>query len=548
MNKYCKIYKNKKKILFIIDTESELQYIKEVIYLNNFDENINNPHPEILFLKSNFSTLLNNFIIYDQMYDYLNKFGHIIVNLEYCINIQILSTILKHKSNISTHCPVISNNLELISYKHIYDTYTSYDIKNIHDNIEIKKNMINYYLNDYPIINCDDVINKSIYENYYKTINLKSIEFRDNLSSIEREIIHYILSYNIQEITCLELNYILLNKFHISLGKQIINNIKIFIESYAYNNTLLFFIPKSYTILNTTVINTNLLILSAVFLNNMHIILKNDKIYFSAIPIIFYSMKTFYQYNLTNYINICIEYLMNKKPIKFENIPLEYEHPNIKIFKEKKSIKIVSLYENNTISKYFPKYNEYKTLKKFHSIDSKLKYINNTYYFSKPISNKYYINYNKLSNNILYKNSTITLFDLTNNCEFYTTEHLKNTLSFIKFMLSVKFIEYLHSKNLLNYRDIIFNYFATFFNNIEYQELGLIFPYENFYNEDLYKIFNNYVSYDMQDLILFYNNIINNYNITQISSNIFWDIISTYAIEVYINFLKKIIFLSYKNY
>jgi hypothetical protein len=546
MNKYCKIYKNKKNVLFIIDTASELQFIKELVFLNKFDETIENPYPEILFLKSTFSNLLEKNIILSKLIDYFNDFQHIILNLDYCINIQILSSIL-NKYNVSTHYPLISNNL-YISYKKIYNYVQTYNLNNIVSLDSIKTNYISFYLNDIPPIEYNDIINKNIYENYYKLINMKTIDFRDNLTSIEREIINHILINNLYETTCIDLYHAISNKFHVSLtNRQVLNYVKVFFDTYAYNNKLNIFIPKTYIINNTTTININLLLLKALFLDNTYMEFKNDKIYFSLIPIILYSLKTFYQYNLQEYIEICIKFLMNKSNINFTNTPLAYENNNISIKREHNRIKIVSKYENNILYQQFPKYNIYKALRKFNKFDSKLKYIDNKFIFSKPINKKYYIAHNKLSHKILYKNSYYTLFDLTKNYELYTIEHLSNTLAFLEFIISIKFIEYLHSKSLINYRNIIFNYFATKFNNIKYYSIGLIFPYDLFFiSDNLPKIFNNYKVHELEpELINFYISILKNNDILNLTYTDFFNIIYRYSIDTYIDFLQKILVYNY---
>lgn len=538
MNKYCKIYKNQKEILFVTDEVSEVQYIKELIYINKFNDN-NKKDPEILLLKSNFCNLLEKNIITPILLQYFNNFEHIIIDLNFCINIQILSQVLKTYTNISTYYPLISNDFNLIYENVICNKNISYKLTEIITIDNIKKNyMYYYYINTIPISVTDD-INLNIYNNYFKIYNIKSIDFRDGLTSLEKEVLNYIFLNNIQETTCIQIYHAISNKFHSSITNMLIKKIRLFVENFSYNNIINIFVPKTYILLNSTSITVNNILLNILYFDNTYIELKQDIFYFSIIPLIYYSSRTFYKYKLYDYINICIEYLKTKKIFDLSNIPLEDSNKNVKIIKEKKRIKIISLYENNILYNLLPKTNHYSALKKFKSLDPNVKLINNKYVFSKQIDKKYYIRYNNLAYKIIYKNTSLTLLHLTNKCKFYTIEHLLKTTSFLSFIITIKFIEYLNKKNLLSYRNLIFDFLNTKYNTGSYFNDGLIFPYDKFYLEDnLDKIFINYKMQHNDDLILLYDYIINNINI---SYDNFWKLIEEYCIEFQVYYLKKLL-------
>lgn len=279
--------------------------------------------------------------------------------------------------------------------------------------------------------------------------------------------------------------------------------------------------------------------MNILYFDNMHIELKEDKFYFSILPLIYYSSRTFYKYKLYDYINICIHYLKTKNSLDLSNIPLENSNKNVRIIKEKKRIKFISRFENNILYHLLPKSNNYKILKKFKSIDPKVKLVNNKYIFSKQIEKKHYIRYNNLAYKIIYKNDIITLLRATNQYTSFTAEHLLSTTLFLEFIITIKCIEYLNTKNLINYRNIIFDFFNTKFNNSLYFTQGLIFPYDNFYTEtNLNKIFKNYKMQHNNDLILLYEYIIQNISLTYDN---FWKLMENYCMEFQVYYLKKLL-------
>lgn len=550
--KYIKIYKGSEKNLIIIDTILELQYIKELIYFNNHNYDIKISIPEILFLNHNFNELFYPDKITENINSlfilYFKKFEHIIVNVDYTINIYILSHFLKnyiHK--ISTFYPIISNDIiNVLTYKDILTkNIITYDLKIINEirNYNFKNTFLSYISNKFAEPgNTTEIIIQNIFENYFKINNTNALLYNDGLTFIEREIINYILNNNIKELTINDIKSGISNNIHEIFQTTLTKKIKDFVEKFSYTNSVKLFLPKTYILYPYTKIYINTIILDLIYFNNTYFELKNNKFYISIIPLIFFNSKNYYQYNILEYIDYCIGYIDNK-PLVFDNISLQYASNDVKIIKEKNSVKIINRTNINKNILYgkSPILNNYKTISKYRKIDPNFKYKLNSYVFTTSLEKHHYISKKRLSEKILHENEIKYLYEFVNNIKQHTHKFINITLFYIEFSLIIKILEYFHLNNLDTHKNILIKYFETKFNNKDYYELGLIFPFNEYYNNtyDIKNIFKDYnINFNVNifDLI----EAITNEDFTLFEYNKFYNNLYIYAKNIYIKFLNDL--------
>lgn len=549
--KYVKIYNGSKSNLIIVDTILELQYIKELIYFNSHNSEIKNKTPEIMYLNHNFNELFFNDKIIDSINNYIcsyfNKFDHIIVNVDYSVNIYILSNFLKHFiEKVSTFYPTISNDIiNITSYKDLlYKKNIIYDLETINklNKYHLKNIILHYYADKFKEpVNPTEYIVQNIYENYLKIINIDTLLYNDGLTFIEREVINYILNNNIKEITITDIKSSISNNVHEVFHGILTKKIKDLIEKFSYTNSIKIFLPKTYVLYPYTKMYINTLLLDLLYFNNTYFEFKNNKFYISIIPLIFFNSKNYYQYNILEYIDYCIGYIDNK-PVIFDNISLQFASTDLKIIKEKNSVKMINRTNINKNILYgkTPILNEYKTIKKYKKIDPNFKYVNNSYIFSTSLEKQHYISKKRLSQKILYSTEIKHLHEFVNNIKQETHKFINITLFYIEFSLIIKILEYFHLNNLNTHKNILLKYFEIKFNNTDYYELGLIFPFNEFYNIcDVKNIFNNYnINFNINILDLV--EAITDCNFTLFEYNKFYNNIYIHAKNIYIKFLNDL--------